>query len=61
MTLEAELEKLIQPRLAAAWEAGCYAGQVYGQAHERFDPNRDPEYDEPTPPQNPFRVPDRRG
>jgi hypothetical protein len=53
--LEAELETLMRPRLAAAWEAGFYAGQQFGRAYERHDPQWDRE-DAPTQPANPYRL-----
>lgn len=51
---ERQLEALMQPHLRAAWEAGFYAGQQFGQAYEQFDPNRDSEYDAPSPVSNPY-------
>jgi hypothetical protein len=53
-----DITKLIEERLrrerAYAWSQGFLAGQSYGTSFERYDPNRDPGWDEPTKPENPW-------
>lgn len=53
--LERLLEEHMRRAQAEGWERGFYEGQRYGQACERYDPNRDSELDEPTQPTNPYR------
>jgi hypothetical protein len=43
----------LRRRLAAAWEAGFHAGQCYGQATERHDPQWDMD-PAPERPENPY-------
>ena len=36
------------------WREGFEAGRQYGIAYERYSPDRDPGWDEPTEPRNPY-------
>lgn len=53
--IEDVLAESLRRYKAAAWDEGYHAGVAFGQAHERFDPSRDPEWDEPSEPTNPYR------
>jgi hypothetical protein len=47
------IDEQIRREKAAAWEAGFYAGQQFGQAWEKHDPQWDMD-DYPSKPSNPY-------
>lgn len=57
MSIEKILKEATLRAMKDAWEIGFRAGQSYGQACEQFDPNRDPGWDEPEKPRNPYLLP----
>ena len=50
------LHEALERARAAAWDAGFHAGQTYGAELQKFDPQWDHAYDEPTRSENPYTV-----